>query len=72
VDVAAAASDAGSGVALVRFYVDGALIATDASAPYSTNWNTVKVAKGQHTLTAVGRDTAGNSATSSLVVVTVT
>ncbi|HEU4520947.1 MAG TPA: Ig-like domain-containing protein, partial [Thermoanaerobaculia bacterium] len=60
------------GVAGVRFYVDGAAVGSeDSSAPYSVSWNTLTAANGSHTLTAVARDAAGNSATSAPVVVTV-
>jgi hypothetical protein len=44
--------------------VDGAPLGTDTSAPYQLTWNTRKVALGQHTLTAVATDTAGNTTTS--------
>jgi peptidoglycan/xylan/chitin deacetylase (PgdA/CDA1 family) len=72
VTIAASAADTGgSGIANVRFYADGNLIGTDSSAPYSTGWNTKKVSKGQHTLTAVATDGAGNTQTSVAVVVTV-
>jgi hypothetical protein len=69
--VAANAADAG-GVAGVQFKLDGAnLGAEDTTAPFSINWDTTTVADGSHTLTAVARDTAGNSATSSAVAITV-
>ena len=41
------------------------------AAPYSISWNTTTAANGTHTLTAVARDAAGNTATSSAVSVTV-
>jgi N-acetyl-beta-hexosaminidase len=77
VKLAATASDnsGGSGVAQVSFYVDNQLIGTATTATkgsYSVTWNTKKTTKGQHTLTAVARDVAGNSQTSAGVVVTVT
>jgi peptidoglycan/xylan/chitin deacetylase (PgdA/CDA1 family) len=65
----------GSGVAQVSFYVDGQLIANATSATkgvYSVSWNTKKVTKGQHTLTAIAKDVAGNAQTSTAVLVTVT
>jgi len=71
VTVAANASD-NVGVAGVRFMLDGANLGPeDRTAPYSVSWNTATAADGQHTLTAVARDAAGNSATSSPVTVTV-
>ena len=71
----AADNGGGSGVAQVSFYVDGQLIATATSATkglYSVSWNTKKVTKGQHTLTAIATDVAGNAQTSTAVLVTVT
>ena len=71
VPVTASASDA-VGVAGVQFRVDGQAIgAEDTTAPYAVNWNTTTLADGSHTLTAVARDAAGNTATSTGVAVTV-
>jgi hypothetical protein len=72
VTVSANASD-NVGVAGVQFKLDGAnLQSEDTSSPYSINWDTTTVANGSHTLTAVARDGAGNTTTSSAVTVTVT
>ena len=72
VKITASASDAGgSGVAKVSFYIDGTLVATAMQAPYWTQWNTRKSTKGQHTLTAVAQDNAGNTKTSTALTVTV-
>jgi N-acetyl-beta-hexosaminidase len=71
VKITAAASDGGSGIAQVSFYADGVLIGTVRSTPYSVNWNTKKVTKGQHTLVAVAQDAAGNSQASASIQVTV-
>ena len=72
IDVTASASD-NVGVAGVQFKVDGASLgAEDTTAPYSVSWNTNSVPDGSHTLTAVARDAAGNTATSVAVTVTVT
>jgi bacterial leucyl aminopeptidase len=71
VKITAAASDGGSGIAQVSFYADGVLIGTARSTPYSVNWNTKKVTKGQHTLVAVAQDAAGNSQASASIQVTV-
>jgi hypothetical protein len=67
VTITATASDA-SGVASVAFYVDGALLATRTSAPYSVTWTPAR-RSGAHTLTAVAADVLGNQATSAPVVV---
>ena len=69
--VSASASD-NVGVTGVQFKLDGAdLGAEDTSAPYSIVWDTTGVANGPHTLTAVARDAANNTATAADVGVTV-
>ena len=56
----------------VQFKLDGTSIgAEDTATPYSMSWDTTTVANGSHTLTAVARDSAGNTTTSTAVVVTV-
>jgi hypothetical protein len=60
ITVAASASD-NIGVSSVSFKVDGAVVSTDNSAPYSFSWNTGTVAAGVHSLTATANDAAGNS-----------
>ena len=59
------------GVVEVRFLVDGVLIDTDTTAPYSIDWDSTSVANGQVTLTAEAEDEAGNVGVSPDVVVTV-
>jgi hypothetical protein len=71
VKIVASASDAGSGVASVRFFIDGALQGTATGSPWQVTWNTKKSTKGQHVLTAVATDRAGNSTTSVALTVTV-
>jgi hypothetical protein len=71
VKISASASDGGSGVASVKFYVDGQLLSIVTVLPYRDNWNTKKFSRGQHTLTAVAVDAAGNATTSAAVTVTV-
>ena len=52
-------------VAGVQFKIDGvALGAEDTSAPYAVSWNTTTAANGVHVLTAVARDSSGNTAES--------
>jgi fibronectin type 3 domain-containing protein len=71
VTVAANATDNQS-VAGVQFKVDGQNIgAEDITAPYSVSWDTRAQLSGSHTVTAVARDGAGNTTTSSPVAVTV-
>ncbi len=69
--VTAAASD-NVGVTGVQFKLDGSpLGAVVTSSPYSVTWDTTTATGGNHTLTAVASDAAGNSTTSTPVTVTV-
>lgn len=71
ITVSASASDAVS-VAGVQFQLNGApLGAEDTASPYAVSWDATTAASGAHTLTAVARDAAGNTATSAAVSVTV-
>ena len=72
VTVSANASD-DTGVVGVQFKLDGTNLGSeDTSSPYSVTWNASTASNGTHTLTAVARDAAGNSTTSSAITVTVT
>jgi peptidoglycan/xylan/chitin deacetylase (PgdA/CDA1 family) len=68
--LSASASDNGE-VDHVDFLVDGQNVGTAAAAPYSITWSSQTVADGPHTVAARAVDTAGNTATSSSVSVTV-
>ena len=71
VSVSASASDS-VGVVGVQFRVDGVNFGTeDTSAPYSRTWDSLTAGNGTHSLTAVARDAAGNTATSAVRTVTV-
>src|SRR5256712_4644676 len=60
------------GVVGVQFKLDGANLGPEVTAaPYAISWNTTLVANGTHSLTAVARDAAGNTATATAVSVTV-
>jgi hypothetical protein len=59
------------GVTRIEFKVDGNLIGTDTSAPFSIPWDTRTVGSTSHTLTAVAYDAAGNFTSSPPVSVTV-
>ncbi len=60
------------GVAGVQFRVDGVNIGSeDTTLPYSTTWDSTTTSNGPHTITAVVRDTAGNTGTTAGVSVTV-
>ena len=54
----------------VRIFIDGQLVAdlTSSTSSYSYNWNIKKVTTGDHTITAVGYDTSGNTASDSITV----
>jgi hypothetical protein len=69
--VTAAATDNVS-VAGVQFFLDGApLGGEDTSVPHEIIWDTTVAADGAHSLTAVARDGAGNTAAAAAVTVTV-
>ena len=69
--VSATASD-NVGVVGVQFKLDGVNLGAElTAAPYALLWNTTTVLNGPHTLTAVARDAAGNTATTTAVTVTV-
>ena len=71
VTVSATATDH-VGVVGVQFRLDGANLGAERmGSPYSVSWNTATAIPGAHTLTAVARDAAGNSAVSAPVSVTV-
>jgi hypothetical protein len=60
------------GVVGVQFLLDAAALGVEVtSAPYSVPWNTVGVSNGSHSLAAVARDGAGNTAISAAVAVSV-
>jgi hypothetical protein len=60
------------GVTRVEYFLDGARIAYDSSAPdFSESWDTTKASEGSHTLVAKARDAAGNWGSSAPVPITV-
>ena len=68
VSISATATD-NVGVASVSFKVDDQPIGGEiTSPPYQVSWNTTTASNGSHTLTAVARDAAGNTATATLSV----
>ena len=70
VAVTASASD-NVGVSRVDFYLDGALAASDSTAPYEWAWDTTKTTNATHTLATKAVDAAGNVGSSANVSVTV-
>lgn len=70
VAIDASASD-DVGVDRVEFLLDGGLLGSDASAPYSIAWNAANASNGAHVLQARAYDLAGNVGTSAQIDVTV-
>ena len=56
------ASDNGSGINSVEFFIDGVSKSNDSSEPYSYDWRDLQ--SGKHTIKVKAYDKAGNSATS--------
>jgi len=70
ITLSAVASD-NVGVTGVQFKLDGFDLKSEVTAaPYSVTWDTTTTVNGSHVLTAVARDSAGNSTTSAAVTVT--
>jgi hypothetical protein len=69
VPLAASASDSNGSIASVAFRVDGNLVNTDTSSPYS--FSVTGLATGTHSATATATDNGGASTTSSAVSFTV-
>lgn len=57
-----------SGISQVQFYIDGTVVASHSSAPFSYNWNTDASSEGEHTIRVVATDTAGRVAEHSAAV----
>lgn len=70
VAIGASATDA-VGVARVDFYVNGQLIGSDSSSPYSFNWDSKMVADGAVLILAKAFDATGNVGVSNTINVTV-
>src|SRR5207245_2284110 len=59
ISVTASATD-NVGVTKVEFYVDGTLLATDTSSPWTFSWDTSLAVAGNHTLSVKAYDAQGN------------
>jgi polysaccharide biosynthesis protein PslG len=71
ITISASASD-NVGVTSVQFTLDGANFGSpDTSAPYKISWNTASSTLGNHSVSAIASDAAGNKKTASTVIVTV-
>jgi hypothetical protein len=66
-------ADAADDIALdhVDFLVNGTVVATDGTAPYSVTWDSATIADGPATITARAVDTSANATTSDGMAVTV-
>ncbi len=62
VAIAATSSTVSGTISQVEFLVNGAVVSTDTSAPYSTNWTPGSL--GQYTITAKATNSTGDVATS--------
>jgi hypothetical protein len=71
ITVTVSATDDG-GVDRVELYVDGALLATNPTAPYDFYWDTTAYADGDYDLWAVAYDSAGNQGQSRFITISVT
>lgn len=67
VDIVVSAYDE-SGISKVEFYINGRLVATDTSEPYSYRWNSRSVRDGWYTITVKAYDKYGNAAEASVKV----
>ena len=57
------------GVSGVQFLLDGVNVGSeDTVSPYSVSWNTATSSDGSHIISALARDAAGNTGTSSVTV----
>jgi hypothetical protein len=59
------------GISSVQFYLDGTLLGTATSSPYSVSWNAYVSSNGAHTLYTLATDNDANTASSSAITVTV-
>lgn len=67
VDITATAAD-DVGVTRVDFAIDGSVLTSDTTSPYSMGWNTFGVTEGSHTITATAYDAAGHSTSATITV----
>jgi len=55
-----------NGVTQVEFFVDGASIGVDTSAPFESSWDTTTYSEGTHSISAIATDTIGQTGNSSV------
>jgi thermitase len=57
------------GVVKNELYVDGVLVSTSTTAPFTTKWNTRRASAGSHSFQCKAYDAAGNAGVSQVVIV---
>jgi hypothetical protein len=70
ITLSSTASDSDGNITQVQFFVDGILVGTDATAPYSFVWTATLGANQE--ITAVATDNSGLTTTSNVILITVT
>jgi hypothetical protein len=68
---ATAATMDGVMVSRVDFFVDGTMVGTASTSPYTVNWDSTKVADGSHAVTAKVTDSVNGTATTPATTITV-
>ncbi len=69
VNISVNATDYGSGIAYVEFYIDSVLVWKDTTYPYVYSWNTNSYVSGTHIIKVIAYDNAGFSRTESIYVI---
>jgi Big-like domain-containing protein/CHRD domain-containing protein len=69
---ASASSTYGLTVTSVEFLIDGNMVGTVTSSPYTYMWNSTTVTAGSHSLTAKVTDSAGGTATTPAIMINTT
>ena len=68
---ASASTMNGLTVTRVDFMIDGTIVGTATTSPYTVNWNSTTVTKGTHSLTAKVTDSNNDTATTPAITITV-
>ena len=69
---ASAATANGLTVTRVDFMIDGTIVGTAMTSPYTVSWNSTTVAMGSHSLTAKVTDSANDTATTPAIMINTT
>jgi len=69
---ASASTANGLTVTRVDFMIDGAIVGTANTSPYTVSWNSTTVTKGSHTLTAKVTDSVNGTATTPAIMINTT